>query len=96
MKRAGEQKIGGLLKEFLRTNGLEEEFMNHLILREWDKCVGEKVAELTVNKYFKDGVLYCSIGSSMVRSQLVFRKDMIIGMINSKIGSDLVKDIRLL
>ena len=57
--------------------------------------VGENGARETSGKYFKDGTLYCTINSSIVRSQLYYRKEDIIAQLNKMLNSDIVKKLIL-
>ena len=90
MQRTNSNKLSQLLMEFIKEQGLVEGLRNVRIGHAWDKAVGEKYAFHTTSKYFKNGILYCSIDSSIVRNQLYFRQDDIVAQINSILGESLV------
>ena len=52
----------------------------------WDAVSG--VAEYTVGKYLKDGVLYCSMSSSVVRSRIFPRREELVKKINEYLRED--------
>lgn len=62
------------------------------IFAAWDAVSG--AALYTVGRYVKNGILYCSLSSSMIRSQLFFQKDSIVKKINDFLAADelFVKD----
>ncbi len=75
------------------------EIMNQPNLRKfkavhyWEKVMGKPVARVTKNVYFRNGVLFVSLNSSVVRGELVMLKDKIIKNMNEAIGSDAINDI---
>lgn len=95
MKRENTQLISAIIKEFIREEHLEEGLQRVRIFQTWDIVVGEAGAKATTNKFFKDGTLYCTISSSIVRTQLYYRKDDIISQINSLLSTTAVKKLVL-
>lgn len=61
------------------TSGLNE----HLVFEAWDKVTG--AGSMTLNKYLRDGVLYCTISSSVARNQLYFQRKLIVERINNEL-----------
>ena len=59
----------------------------------WEKVMGKTVARVTRNVYFKNGILFVSLNSSVVRGELVMLKDKIIKNMNEAVGSQTIKDI---
>ena len=95
MKRENAKKLEVLIEQFVRSEGLSEGLLRVRIFEAWDIVVGTDVAKCTGNKFFKDGKLFCSIGSSVIRSQLWFQRDTIRDDINSLLSGDHVKEIIL-
>ena len=62
------------------------------IFEAWDKVSG--ASRYTIRRFFRDGKLYITLNSSMVRTQLSFQKDAMVQMINQTLRSDelFVKD----
>ena len=52
----------------------------------WDKASG--LEQYTLRRYFRNGTLYVTISSSMVRSQLLFQKDALVARINEILSED--------
>jgi len=95
MKRENTQLIKDILQEFIKEEHLEDGLQRVRIFRTWDLVVGEAGARATTNKFFRDGILYCTINSSIVRTQLYYRKDDIVVMMNKMLNVSLVSKIIL-
>jgi len=95
MKRENTQLIKDILQEFIKEEHLEDGLQRVRIFRTWDLVVGEAGARATTNKFFRDGILYCTINSSIVRTQLYYRKDDIVVMMNKMLNDSLVSKIIL-
>lgn len=84
-----------LLEEFVEQQGIGLQMERVELFNAWDEVVGGAVAQRTTNKFFRDGILYCAISSSVVRSQLVFSLEAYRRELNEKMGKELVKKIVL-
>lgn len=95
MKRENTQLIKDILQEFIKEEHLEDGLQRVRIFRTWDIVVGEAGARATTNKFFRDGILYCTINSSIVRTQLYYRKEDIALQMNKMLNDSLVSKIIL-
>lgn len=95
MQRINSNRLSLLLEEFIREQGLEDGLLRVRIGQAWDDAVGQKYAVCTIAKYFSNGILYCTINSSLMRNQLYFRQNDIIAQINKKMGAEIVKKLVL-
>lgn len=95
MKRENTQLIKDILQEFIKEEHLEDGLQRVRIFRTWDLVVGEAGARATTNKFFRDGILYCTINSSIVRTQLYYRKEDIALQMNKMLNDSLVSKIIL-
>ncbi len=95
MKRENTQLISVILKEFIKEEQLEEGLLRTRVSHVWDLVVGPDGTRATSNKYFKDGILYCTINSSIIRTQLYYRKDDIIARMNRMLNDNVVSKLIL-
>ena len=95
MKRENTQLISEIIKDFIREERLEEGLNRARLFKAWDLVVGEIGAKATTNKYFRDGVLYCTINSSMLRTQMYYRKEDIMAHMNKMLNGTIVTKIIL-
>ena len=90
MKRENTQLISEIIKEFIREERLEDGLLRTRLFSAWDIVVGENGARATTNKFFRDGVLYCTISSSIMRTQMYYRKEEIVIQLNKMLNSQAV------
>jgi hypothetical protein len=95
MKREGSRLIGELLSDFVRSEGLEPGLLRMRIFQTWDLIVGETYAKATVSKFYRDGILYCTISSSTVRTQMYFQKGYFMEQINKALNAQYITEIVL-
>lgn len=87
--------LADVLKKLLKREGLEGELLRMEIFDAWDEVTGLNIARQTVNKYFKDGILYCSIRSSVARSELYPKLEAVKAAMNKRLPEAPVKKIIL-
>lgn len=95
MKRENTQLIKEVLQEFIKEERLEDGLQRVRIFGAWDLVVGDAGARATTSKFFRDGILYCTINSSIIRTQLYYRKEEIVLMINKMLNDNIVSKIFL-
>lgn len=95
MKRENTQLIKEVLQEFIKEERLEDGLQRVRIFGAWDLVVGDAGARATTSKFFRDGILYCTINSSIIRTQLYYRKEEIALKINKMLNDNIVSKIVL-
>ena len=95
MKRENTQLISAILKEFIKEEQLEDGLNRVRLFNVWNLIVGEVGARATTNKFFKDGILYCTVNSSIIRTQLYYRKEDIVAQMNKMLNGEIVKKLIL-
>jgi hypothetical protein len=95
MKRENTQLIKAIIEEIIKEERLEEGLSRARLFKAWDLVVGETGANATTNKYFKDGVLYCTVNSSILRTQMYYRKEDIIAHMNKMLNGTIVTKLIL-
>ena len=60
-----------------------------------DEILGNNLKKYVTDKYFKNGVIYICLSSSVLRNELSMQKQGLISSVNQSIGKKLVKDIVL-
>ncbi len=91
MRRQRVVKLGDLFGEFLKKEGLEDGILRMKIFEAWEDVVGEKLSAYTVDKFYKDGKLFCRISSSAARNTLFMQRIEIVEKINKIIEKEVVK-----
>lgn len=75
-----------LIHEFIRTSRLTPGLNTRRIFAAWDAASG--AARYTVRRYFRDGRLYVTVDSSVVRSQLSFQREALLEKVNALLAQD--------
>lgn len=95
MKRENTQLISVIIKEYIKEAQLEDGLLRVKIFKVWDLIVGEAGSRATTNKFFKDGILYCTVNSSMIRTQLYYRREDIVAQMNKMLSGNYVSKLIL-
>ena len=77
-----DELVEGFIREMKLTAGLNRQ----RVQAAWNAVSGAQ--RYTVDVYVKDKVMYCTLGSSMVRNQLYFQRDRLLKSLNEHLASD--------
>lgn len=93
--RIGRKEAQGmteLVAQYIREMKLASGFNCQRVFEAWDAVSG--ASAYTVGRFFRNGMLYCTISSSVVRNQLYFQKDILLEKMNEYLDKDelLVRD----
>ena len=78
--------LGELIQEYLKSSRLGSGHNTQRIFAAWDAASG--AARYTVRRFFRDGKLYITVDSSVVRSQLSFQRDALLDKVNALLAED--------
>ncbi len=92
LSRKNAQPMDEIVKEYIREMKIASGLNEQLIFAAWDAVSG--AAPYTVSRYLKNGVLYCSLSSSVLRSRLYPKREELVRRINERLLEDglFVKD----
>ena len=77
-----ETLVNEMIRELKLASGLNE----RRVFAAWDAVSG--AAGYTINRYFRNGTLHCTISSSMVRTHLLMQRDLILKAMNDRLLAD--------
>ncbi len=78
--------LGEAIREYLRASKLTAGLNTQRVFAAWDAASG--AGRYTVRRFFRDGKLYITVDSSVVRSQLSFQREALIEKINALLAQD--------
>ena len=78
--------LSELIHEYLRASKLASGLNTQRIFAAWDAASG--AGRYTIRRFFRDGKLYITVDSSVVRSQLTFQRDTLIAKVNALLAQD--------
>ena len=61
----------------------------------WVKTMGKNIQKYTYKVYYKKGILYVKLKSSVLKEELTFEKVKIIKLINKELGTEYIKKMEL-
>lgn len=90
------QDLGSILKEIMEENTmLKTRIAEQRVLRAWKEILGEGVSKYTSNVYFKRGVLFVHLNSSVLRAELMMNKESLIKKLNEYAEMNIIRNIVL-
>lgn len=95
MKRTDPILVGDMLEEFFEQRRLRSAVIEGRAVELWAEIVGEYVAGFTEDVYIRNGVLYVSLSSATVRSEIHIRRRHYITLLNERIGTRAVRNISI-
>ena len=75
-----------VVDEFIRSMKISNGLNTQRVFTAWDECSG--AAPFTLKRFFRGGTLYITLNSSVVRNQLYFQKNELIGKMNAWLSGD--------
>ena len=78
--------LGELIQEYLKSSRLGSGHNTQRIFAAWDAASG--AARYTLRRFFRDGRLYITVDSSVVRSQLSFQRQALLDKVNALLAED--------
>ena len=87
--------IGEALKEFISTNKLQKGIDKVLVKEAWVSLMGNGVNNYTTAIDLRNGTLFVSLSSSVLREELSHGKSKIIALLNEEVGREVVTKIVL-
>lgn len=95
MERKGAQKIDSLLQLFVKANRLEKGLAEYRLTRAWGELLGPSVTRITKSVKVRQGKLFVTLHSSVMRNELEMMKDALIPRLNQAAGMEVIDDIIL-
>ncbi len=90
MRRTKTMLVGDVLKEFFSRPYVAAKVAEGRLPDTWREIVGDRVADLTTSLKLENHVLTAHISSSVVRSELFYRRESLMQEINRLSGVRLV------
>lgn len=75
-----------IVEAYIKSMRIAAGLNTQRIYAAWDACSG--AGPFTLRRYFRDGKLHITLKSSVVRSQLLLQKDLLIEKMNAFLSQD--------
>ena len=92
--RKDAQGMQELVSQYIREMKLASGYNRQRVFEAWSHVSG--ASRYTADMLFRNGMLYCTISSSVVRNQLYFQRDVLVRKMNEYLDNDelLVRDAK--
>jgi predicted nucleic acid-binding Zn ribbon protein len=95
MRRSKTISLAEAMKDYIREMNLESKLIEINLINSWEEIVGKAISSRTSKVYIKDHILYVHLSSSVVRNELLMLREALKEKLNSRAGSEVIKDIVL-
>lgn len=95
MKRHKARLIGEILQEHLKDLDESGRLAELKALQAFNDAIENGLNKYITQRSIRDGVLFVKVTSSVLRSEMLMNRGNIIARINSTVGTNVVKEIRL-
>jgi predicted nucleic acid-binding Zn ribbon protein len=86
--------LNQLIHQFLESVGIGAKIEENSAIVYWDSVVGQEISQRTEPYKIAEGILYVRVKDPVWRNELQFFKNEIIDKLNSRIGKQLVKEVK--
>ena len=93
MKKSNTQSISKILNDFIKDSNIGPKLKEVDILNAWESLLGKAISSYTKNLIIRNGVLYATMSSPVVKSELMMMKGEIIKRLNAEVGEEVIHSI---
>lgn len=93
MRKNKSEQFGDLLRQFLRTEGLETPLNERRIVDAWPQVMGEGILHYTGDVYVKNQMLYIQLKSPSLKANLMMHRTQLVSQLNDVVGAQVITQI---
>jgi predicted nucleic acid-binding Zn ribbon protein len=93
MRKTNDEPLADVLQQMVRALKLGDNLKKTKIESLWEEKMGRTIATYTREIRIRDKVLYVTIASASLRSELHFGREKIKTMLNQEIGEDFLREV---
>lgn len=93
MRRNKAEMFGEILRQYLRTEGLETPLNERRIVAAWPQVMGEGISNYTGDIYVRNQTLYVQIKSPALKSNLMMSRSVLVHRLNEAVGAQVITQI---
>lgn len=92
-RTSNEAPLKEVIDRWLKAYGLDGKMKELDVIAAWPELMGTAVAHRTKNITIRNGTLYLTLESSVMRDELAHGKQVIIQRLNERAGYQMIRDI---
>lgn len=93
MRRKNTERLGDIIGQVLKQNHLDGKLYENRVIQSWAEVLGQTINNYTDKLYFKDGTLFVTLSSSVLRHELFLEREKIKSSLNNYVQSNIIKNI---
>ena len=93
IKRKNEYSLKEVLDQLVKAYRLEGKLLETRVINSWEKVVGSIFANHTTHLSIKNRILYVSLDSAVLRSELSMARSKLVDSLNKEVGEKVIEDI---
>jgi len=93
VRRQNTETLATVIAQFLKNNKLQKPLAEKHAIDAWQTVLGKNVMDYTHELQIKNGILYASITSSVLRHDLFMQREEIRNRLNKNVGFEIIKKI---
>lgn len=93
MKEGKTKPIDELVAQVLRQMGLEQKFKEYEVRQIWPEVVGQMIASRTKSLEVREGKLFVTFTSAVVRNEIMMVKEGLTKALNDRVGAEVIQEI---
>lgn len=93
MRNSNSKPIGEILKDLIKQQNLQPGLDNAKVVLAWPEVMGLNVAKETTRVSIHNRILYVSLRSAIVRSELMMLRTEIVAALNRKVGYSIIDNV---
>lgn len=93
MRRNNTERIGEVIRKFIREEGLETPLNEYRLIEAWKEVLGPGVASYTRDLFIRNQILYVSLTSPALRQELMMGREILVRNLNRHVGATVIVNI---
>ena len=94
MRFGKSEQVGDVVRQFLRSEGLETPLNQHRLIAAWPEVMGEGIRRYTGEVFIKNQTLFVQIRSSVLRQELNMTKANLVAKLINHVKAQVICDIK--
>lgn len=93
MRRSNTERIGDVVRQFMRLNGIETPYNQYRLIAAWPTVMGKVIQRYTGNIFIKNQTLHVQITSPAVKQNLLMEHRALARKLNEHVGAQVIEDV---
>lgn len=94
MRRSNTERIGTLIQQFLREEGLETPYNQFKLMKALEEILGHGISRYIGNTYVRNQTLFVEMRSPVLKQELTMKRTKLTQRLNAQVGTQVIADIR--